>query len=79
MRNSAARSITENVCPWLLTNHAPVTSGDSLEGEIQPVELLLLLPLPQRPLRRAVNAGVQVIAVELEQRRSDDSVLDRLP
>ena len=68
MRNSTGPSITAKVCPWPFTNHrrfAPVLDLHQLG--IQFLELLLLLPLPQGPFRRPVDAAVGVVAVEVEQ------------
>ena len=68
MRNSTGPSITAKVCPWLLTyQRRSPRSLSFLNSASSGLELLLLLPLPQGPLRRPVDAGVGVIAVEVEQ------------
>ena len=58
MRNSTGPSITANVCPWLFTIPAAVAPVlDLHQFGIQFLELLLLLPLPQSPFRRPVDAA----------------------
>ena len=68
MRNSTGPSITAKVCRLAVDEPAPLAPVLELaQLGIGGLELLLLLPLPQDPFRRPVDAGVGVVAVEVEQ------------
>ena len=68
MRNSTGPSMMAKVCPWPLTNQRRLPRSLSLaQLGIDLPRASPLLPLPQGPFGRAVDAGVGIVAIEVEQ------------
>ena len=76
MTTSPGAAMTENVWPWRLMNQSPA-AFDPAEAAVpvDAVQRVVLAPSPQQPERGAVDPGIGIARVELEEMRDQSPAI----